>query len=318
MKVRNLILLKPSRVPSIKSNLVSAFVSAGLFIFALFAISAPVYVHFRSASANTKPSATPTITKEVQKTTAQAPTTAVTSSRTPAAPTQNLLPYDPHLAGPLQPSPDKPPIPKLQKPLVITPASITLYKNVNNAPGVEWLLESTNVDVTSGDGHTLYFPSSDVTSGIFLTNNTSDWTPRADWTLTAASNYASLGTTIVKVSATAVDGSAEYVGTLTVVTLPIPTFSIATTPLSITNAPTGFTLYITNFPSLSYSSGFDMTYQPTITLQTQYGPTFGACTIDSHGWLECPSITQLQFYGSYTGTVTLQNKFQTLTIPVTL
>ena len=267
----------------------------------------------RPTSAKTDKQLNVTVTSNT-KPAENSPKTDTTSKNTGSSP-YSLPAYDPRNAsGNLQPTPDKPPIPKTQKPLSINPSSITIYKNLSGAGNVKDGITEVMVNVSAGDGKAINYPVS--TGNLQLT--ATSFNPRTVWDMTASSSYASIGTTDVKLSAVAVNGSANYIGTLHVTVLPLPTFSIATPGFTVTNHYYDPNFVFWGFSGITYSSGFNAADKPTLSVQNDYGLTFTNLSYTDSA-VYCAATTALsQNIGQMTIHMVFQNKYQLISIPAVI
>lgn len=231
-----------------------------------------------------------------------------TSTPQDAPPQQNTLPpYDPRSTGPLQPSPDKPSVPKTQKSLVLNPSSVTIYKNVNGAQGVKGEgVTEVSIGVSTGDGRALHYPTS--TGSVLLT--ASNFNPRANWTMELSSSYASVGTIDIPLSAIAVDGSANFVGTLHVTVLPLPSFTV--TPNIYYDMSHGLSDGNYRFGRFNYSDNFNGAYKPNISVTNAGGLACESYFVFANEEVQCGTLHPLPT-GMYQPTIVFENKFQKLT-----
>jgi hypothetical protein len=212
-----------------------------------------------------------------------------------------------------QHDPDKLPIPKATSPLIISPSSITLYKNTAGAPNVKTGFVDTTITLSNTQGKSMSYPVSESPAGANITSTT--FTPSPVWTMTASSSLIPYGTFDVTISAIAEDDSVSYVGTLQMTILPMPTFTVSTSqiygyiPVNATDFTCGDSSPIT------YSSGFDAADIPTVTVENSslFG-TFSFMGFSDTGYM-LRSSRELPIGESIPATLTVQNNYQSFTVP---
>jgi hypothetical protein len=150
---------------------------------------------------------------------------------------------------------------KPAKALAISPSTITIYVNSNNAEGVKAGVTTTALDISSSDGQPINEPS--VTGGANITlsddgNNAS----RASWAMTTTAGGASPGGYTVSLSSSSPSGTV-YTGTIHVDVDPVPAFSLASPNINaIVRIGTTNTA---DFTGLDYDAGTSGSATPTIS-----------------------------------------------------
>lgn len=226
-----------------------------------------------------------------------------------------LPPYDPRNEGDnAPPTPDKPPIPKAHKPLIVNPSTITLYKDAKFSGHLKDGITEMDIKLSNADGKAMYFPEADPTSDITLIASTFDTKPV--WVMEAGTEYASVGTKTIPITAIAADGSVSYVGLLHVTVLPLPpTFTISTNKTSAAAYLGSSDFYCGDLAGISYSSGFDPAYIPTITVQSLDNHyNFSSLGFSDYAF-HLRSTTLIEQTANIHVYINVQNKFQLYTIP---
>ncbi len=236
---------------------------------------------------------------------------AVSGSTTSAEDTKTTTSQTASMNQGQQSDPDKPPIPKTVKSLTISPSSITIYKN-NGASNVKGNIDQVALVISNSDGKAMYEPNADLSEGVTVTATLFDTQPA--WNMTASANYASIGTVNVPIQATAVDGSTSYSGTLHVMVLPMPSFSVSTSQLYGSGPPDSTNFDCGGLSPIAYSSGFDGSYTPTISVTAPAGYSFTSLGFSDFGF-QLVSAAPISWGQTININIIVQNQFQLYSIP---